>query len=639
MKAFRVSFYVFFMALFAAYPALAAEELIGEWLLDSPDTGGVFPDSSGYGYDAVVNGASYDSGYGGFYFDGVADDADGADYLDIANAVYPYDFTKDFRITLDVATSAAGSSPFFSRRAGSGWQSGDWFMALNNGVITGNGYGVGAYGPGTTIINDFFWHSIDMWYVSDTDTIYCNVDGKEVNEFETTPFKNGTPDNSGHIWIGNHSNYQFFEGWIKNVRVYRVVNVAYNPSPEINSFGNAAGTQTLSWNSPDEAVTWYDVYISTDEGLVDNRDASVKVASYTTQNSIDYTLLGDKTYYWAVDCFHDPDLEDEVTEQVLWQGLSGDTWNFTTVGNYAVNLTPATGSEDLSIFTKFGWNVDIEADSYNVYIANSQAELDTVAPVDYAAAGTEISFDPGTLELHRTYYWKLGVVRDGSEYFSSVRWFRTGGLETLEDFNAYATAADVREVWTCPVYQTNELDVGPEFSRYSLIVPFGTSDVTYSRSYETSLDFTGIPAIAFEFLYKSASQGGNPESFNFKLQDEAGGVIVEKTVDSVDDFITPEGGSIEGSWHWVYISLADAANIDQVKKMTITVPGQSFTGDLRIDNIALRVPYCSGDIPGDVYGDCVIDIRDFAIMAENWLECNRIPAESCFTYFFQADVE
>jgi hypothetical protein len=65
MKAFRVSFYVFFMALFAAYPALAAEELIGEWLLDSPDTGGVFPDSSGYGYDAVVNGASYDSGYGG----------------------------------------------------------------------------------------------------------------------------------------------------------------------------------------------------------------------------------------------------------------------------------------------------------------------------------------------------------------------------------------------------------------------------------------------------------------------------------------------------------------------------------------------------------------------------------------------
>ncbi len=639
MNAFIRQLYVLFAALLVTMPAMAAEELIGEWLLNQTATAGVYYDTSGYGYNAVVSGAAYDAGQGAFYFDGVATDTDGADYLDIVNAVYPYNFKADFRITLDVKSTAAGWLPLFSRRAGSGWQPGDWYIALADGKLNVQCGWVGGYGPGTKIVNDGMWHSINIWYIASTDTLYCNVDSSVTDDLVVTPFKGATADNSGHIWIGNHANYQYFNGWLKNIRVYRVAKVAYSPTPEINSFGNLTGVQTLSWNSPDAEVTSFDVYLGTDQSLVTNRDASVKVASNTPNASISYNLAGDTTYYWAIDSIYDPNTANSTPEYSLWQGLSGDVWNFVTVGNYAVNLAPANGSELMSVFTDLSWNVDAAADSYNVYIANTAEELDTVSPINYTASGTSIIYEPGTLELHRTYFWKVGVVRGGVEYPSSVRWFRTVGIEYLEDFNSYATATDVRAVWTCPVYQTNALDVSPEFSRYAMVVPFGGTDVTYSRTFVQAIDLTGVPAIAFEFLYKSAAQGTRPTSFNLKLQNASGNVIVEQTVDSDDDFITPEGTDVAGNWHWVYLSLVDAPNINQVKKITITIPGQAVTGDLRIDNIAMRTPYCTDNIPGDVYNDCVIDIRDFAIMAENWLECNRIPASSCFNYWFQATVE
>ena len=639
MNAFIKRLHVLCLALLVAMPVIAAEELIGEWLLDQAAVEGVFSDTSGYGYDVIVNGASYDSSQGAFYFDGVADDSDGADYLDIVNAVYPYNFKADFRITMDLKSTAAGWRPFFSRRAGSGWTPGDWFIALSDGKLSVQCGWVGGYGPGTKIVNDGMWHNVDLQYTADNDTLYCNIDDSATDDLVASPFKSTQPDNSGHIWIGNHSNYQFFEGWMKNIRVYRVAKVAYSPSPAINSFGNATGNQTLSWNSPDASVNAYDVYIGTDETLVADRDASVKIASYIASPSVNYDLAGDTTYYWAVDSFYDPNTANSEPEYALWEGLEGDTWNFVTFGNYAVNLAPANAAEDMSIFTDLSWSIDAEADSYNVYIANSLTDLDSVTPVNYTQSGTEIIYEPGTLELHRSYYWKVGVVRGANEYVSSPRFFRTSGVEYLEDFNSYATANDIRAEWVCPVYQTNELNVSPEYSRYAMVMPFGATDVTYSKTLDTALDLTVVPAIAFEFLYKSESMGQQPASFSFKFENASGGTVVEQTIDSNDDFITPEGGDIEGQWHWVYMPLNDAPDVDAVSKITISIPGQAITGDLRIDNITLRTPYCSDNIPGDLYGDCTIDLLDFAIMAENWLGCNRIPAESCFTYWYQANVE
>jgi cyclophilin family peptidyl-prolyl cis-trans isomerase len=40
--------------------------------------------------------------------------------------------------------------------------------------------------------------------------------------------------------------------------------------------------------------------------------------------------------------------------------------------------------------------------------------------------------------------------------------------------------------------------------------------------------------------------------------------------------------------------------------------------------VTLNAPVCAQKLPGDVDGDCNIDLADFAIVSENWLLCNSI---------------
>jgi len=41
------------------------------------------------------------------------------------------------------------------------------------------------------------------------------------------------------------------------------------------------------------------------------------------------------------------------------------------------------------------------------------------------------------------------------------------------------------------------------------------------------------------------------------------------------------------------------------------------------------VPLCDPPLPGDVDGDCIVNLADLAIMAMEWMQCNRIPADAC----------
>ena len=39
---------------------------------------------------------------------------------------------------------------------------------------------------------------------------------------------------------------------------------------------------------------------------------------------------------------------------------------------------------------------------------------------------------------------------------------------------------------------------------------------------------------------------------------------------------------------------------------------------------------CSEEIPGDMDGNCQVDIMDFAVFAIDWLKCNRVPVSECW---------
>lgn len=65
--------------------------------------------------------------------------------------------------------------------------------------------------------------------------------------------------------------------------------------------------------------------------------------------------------------------------------------------------------------------------------------------------------------------------------------------------------------------------------------------------------------------------------------------------------------------------------------------GGSYCGFARLTNpgdwngiTVITQTTCSAPIVGDVNGDCMVNFADFALMAGNWMECNRVPEENCW---------
>ncbi len=72
-----------------------------------------------------------------------------------------------------------------------------------------------------------------------------------------------------------------------------------------------------------------------------------------------------------------------------------------------------------------------------------------------------------------------------------------------------------------------------------------------------------------------------------------------------------------GIWN---INTADNIRIyyDLVDSLSETCPGEVVPD---------RV--CVGNTAGDLTGDCIIDLRDFVVMANDWLRCERLPERLC----------
>jgi hypothetical protein len=55
-----------------------------------------------------------------------------------------------------------------------------------------------------------------------------------------------------------------------------------------------------------------------------------------------------------------------------------------------------------------------------------------------------------------------------------------------------------------------------------------------------------------------------------------------------------------------------------------------FDGQTGSFKLTITAGSCTGYAMGDLNGDCKVDMQDFAIMASQWLTCNKTPPESCW---------
>jgi hypothetical protein len=158
----------------------------------------------------------------------------------------------------------------------------------------------------------------------------------------------------------------------------------------------------LSWRAGDFAVS-HDVYIGdkfdvVNEGaegtFIGNQADTFIVAGFPGFPYPDGLVPG-TTYYWRI---------DEVNEAEPNSPWKGDIWSFSIPPKTAYFPDPTDGAESVSVNPQLSWTTGFGAKLHTVYFGDTFDEVDNAS--GGSAQGTA-TYDPGTLKMAKTYYWRV----------------------------------------------------------------------------------------------------------------------------------------------------------------------------------------------------------------------------------------
>jgi hypothetical protein len=162
---------------------------------------------------------------------------------------------------------------------------------------------------------------------------------------------------------------------------------------------------TLQWKAGSTIIIAHDVYLGTDQAAIEDADTSSPEWQETT-GGLEFIILTElealKTYYWRVDGIE----EDATTHK-------GDVWRFTTPSEKAYNPTPANGAKYIDPDTNLSWTAGFNAKplwGQDVYLGTDSTAVsnaNTSTPVIYRGNQSTTTYDPGTMENNKTYYWRI----------------------------------------------------------------------------------------------------------------------------------------------------------------------------------------------------------------------------------------
>jgi hypothetical protein len=215
-------------------------------------------------------------------------------------------------------------------------------------------------------------------------------------------------------------------------------------------------TTDLIWGPVKNAVS-YDVYLGTDETLVENA-TTVDAEFMGNQTTLFYdpagNLVYDTTYYWRIDV-----LKPAKT-------VEGKVWRFTTESAPATlpavveDPDPADGAGNVPVDQVLAWGAAIGAVSYDVYLGTDQTAVTnaTTASGEFMGNQSGVSYVPTALDFTTTYYWRIDS-RNGIGVTAGDVWsFTTTSLPPLpEVYHSGTISSDT--TWTSDVLHIVDGDV------------------------------------------------------------------------------------------------------------------------------------------------------------------------------------
>ncbi|MHC4206245.1 MAG: hypothetical protein ACYSTT_16460, partial [Planctomycetota bacterium] len=198
---------------------------------------------------------------------------------------------------------------------------------------------------------------------------------------------------------------------------------ASNPNPEDGAVHESTWA-SLSWQ-PGELAISFDIYIGENYDDVKNGTGG----TFRGNQNDPFFIVGfggypypeglvpGTTYYWRVDEINNPRQPDSP-----W---TGDVWSFMITPSTAHNPEPADGADFVESNVILRWQPGFRAKIHYVYFGDNFAE------VNNASGGRpqgDTTYNPGLLELGKTYYWRVDEF-DGRDTHKGDVWSFTVGTE------------------------------------------------------------------------------------------------------------------------------------------------------------------------------------------------------------------
>jgi hypothetical protein len=174
---------------------------------------------------------------------------------------------------------------------------------------------------------------------------------------------------------------------------------AFSPSPADGAM-HLNTLVRLDWSPGDSAIS-HNLYLGENfddvnegaEGMFyGNQTLTYFIAGVSGMPYPDGLVPG-TTYYWRID-----ELEADGTTH------KGDVWSFTVPPNTAYDPEPANGAKFIDPDVELSWAAGFGAKLHTVYFDENFDDVNNAVSGFPQAATT---YTPGTLELDKTYYWRI----------------------------------------------------------------------------------------------------------------------------------------------------------------------------------------------------------------------------------------
>ena len=129
-------------------------------------------------------------------------------------------------------------------------------------------------------------------------------------------------------------------------------------------------------------------------------------------------LIPGTTYYWRID-------EVEADGSTIHKG---DVWSFIVTPRTAYMPIPADGAKFIEPHTSLSWNAGLGARAHHLYFGDNLADLEAGTGGAYRGSLGDASYTPGSLELEKTYYWRVDEFDGSTRYQGDVWSFTTAGI-------------------------------------------------------------------------------------------------------------------------------------------------------------------------------------------------------------------